>query len=459
VATVFSADFEKSNLRAQLYLGVTPYYPVDFVATGASNLVDKTVVPFQAGFLFSPFYTPAFKLDVPFTIWLGFEAGNWGWADLYDKGNIDSPANNTEKLAWSQWMPSVTGGVSVNLVGDIDLRLLGGVGMTRTTFGHTIIAGHTDNLSYTSLGYFGSVNLEFVLINEMMKNTDLKMAAFVRQDAHNIHNLVATLYDTSLSTGASVRLSNVKFQTIEQTRLKIGVEFSMDFGRESRSDRKKRFKLRDRTNELRKHNTAMDTLTEWDCMAIERDYKFFIASNGDLPNMSEQYTKSQFTDVLESFLAFCQPEDLKTREALYVTLDSNKVQLKTYQMTQEDTRYKQVMASNDVTYLKMFLQYYPKSRYRPGVESKIAVLDDYSAFRTARSGNSYKDYLQYLSNFPEGHYRKEAETGIFALVQAANRQKDYEIYMKKFPTGAYINEARKALHELIKATETGGSRF
>jgi len=119
-------------------------------------------------------------------------------------------------------------------------------------------------------------------------------------------------------------------------------------------------------------------------------------------------------------------------------------------MTQEDTRYKQVIASNDVSYLKMFLQYYPHSKYRSTIEAKVTLLDDYGAFKNARSANNYKEYLQYLASFPDGQYRKEAETGIYALVQAANRQKDYEIYLKKFPNGFYVNEARRALHELMK---------
>lgn len=444
-----AADFEKSNLRAQVYLGATPYYPTDFTATGGPDLKAKTLVPLQAGFLWNPLFSPAYKLDIPLTFWIGGEVGNIAWADLYDRSNVPG-ATQTEKLVWSQMMPAVTGGIAFNLIGDLDLRVLGGLGWNKSTFTHTIVAGNSNVSSFTTMGYFAMGNLEYVLVNDIFKNTDLKLSAYVRKDFVDLTGLEATNVDTSLS-GALIQMSHVTFDKIPQTALKFGAEISFEFGRESRKDRKKRFKLRDRTNDLRKHNTAMDTLTEWDCMAIERDYRFFIANNGMLPNMSEQFTMSQFTDVLESFLAFCSPEDLKTKEALYSALDSNKVKLKTYQMTQEDTRYKQVMASNDINYLKMFLQYYPNSKYRNSIQSKIAVLDDYGAFRTARNGNTYKDFLQYLANFPEGNYRKEAESGIFALVQAANRVKDYEIYMKKFPNGIYINDARRALHELMKS--------
>lgn len=463
--SVFAADFEKSSLRAQLYLGAVPYYPIDIAPARQNNdrlrypekLNDQMVVPVQAGFLWSPLFTPAFKWDVPFTLWIGFEAGNWEWAELYNSSNItldDGQKVNNEKLSWSQWMPSAVAGVSVNVIGDLDLRLLGGIGWTRTSFTHEL-SGHEKVINHTDMGYFGTASLEYIVDNDIFKNTDLKISAFVRQDAKSIHKVSAVAVNNDPDQIQA--LNGLSFDRIEQTRLKIGIELSLDFGRESRADRKKRFKLRDRTSDLRKHNAGMDTLTEWDCMAIERDYKFFLSASGELPDMKEKFTKSQFTDVLESFLAFCSPEDLSTKEKLYASLDSNKVVLKHYQMSQEEARFRQVMASNDVNYLKMFLQYYPQSRYRNSIESKIKVLDDYSAFRVARNGNTFKDYLQYIANFPEGHYRDEAETGIFKLVQDANRQKDYEIYLKKFPNGTFVNEAKRALHEIMKQTGSTSS--
>lgn len=465
--SVYAADFEKSSLRAQVYFGATPYYPIDISPARQHTdfspppLQNQTVVPLQAGVLWSPLFTPAFKWDVPFTLWIGFEAGNWEWSELYNSKNLirnegtdSADAVDVETLNWSQWMPSAVAGVSFNVIGDLDLRLLGGIGMTRTAFTHEL-SGHEKVTTHSDMGYFGTASLEYIVNNDIFHNTDLKVSLFVRQDAKSIHNVKAVSVNNS--EDQSQVLNGLQFDRIEQTRLKIGLELSLDFGRESRKDRKKRFKLRDRDHELRKHNAGMDTLTEWDCMAIERDYKFFIVASGDLPDMKEKFTKSQFTDVLESFLAFCAPEDLATKEKLYASLDSNKVVLKKYQMSQEETRYRQVMASNDISYLKMFLQYYPQTRYKKSVESKIKVLDDYSAFRVARNSNSYKDYLQYLANFPEGHYRQEAEAGIYGLVQSANRQKDYEIYLKKFPNGLYVNEARRALHELLKQTGTTSS--
>jgi len=453
VGGVSAADFEKSNLRAQVYLGATPYYPTNFYPNGRNVLRDQIVVPVQAGVLWSPLFTPAFKLDIPLTFWLGFEVGNVEFATLYDASNINDgdttlPTNNHESLSWSQWMPSITSGLSYNLFGNFDLRVLGGFGWTRTSFTHEL-SQHPKVLSAASTNYFASANLEYVLSNDFFQGTDLKLAAFVRKDFQDVKNVLAV---SPVTDPLQIQtLDDVTFSKIEQTNLKIGLEVSLDFGRESRADRKVRFQLRDRDSELRNHNKGMDTLNEWDCMAIERDYKFFIAPNGDIPDMHEKFTKSQFTDVLESFLAFCTPEDLHTKERLYASLDTNKVQLKQYQITQEETRYRQVMASNDVSYLKMYLQYYPNSRYRSAVESKMKVLDDYSAFRAARSANTFKEYLQYMAAFPEGHYLGEAETGIFVLVQAANRQKDYEIYLKKFPEGKYVNEARRALSDMMKS--------
>jgi len=451
VASAFCADFQKTNFRAQVYAGVTPYYPIDMNPAGPYHPIDnQVVVPLQGGFLWSPFFNPLIKLDVPFTIWLGAEIGNWQWADLSSLIKEDTIAvdNHHSSLSWSQFTPAVTGAISFNVVGNLDLRFLGGIGWTRSTYSYEQVTGHPETATHTDMGYFGTVAMEYVVNQDIWSGTDLKIGAFVRQDAKDIYNLNSVLYKDV--PDESRPLNGLIMSRVEQTRTKFGIEVSLDFGRESRKDRKTRFKLRDRDAELRKHNKGMDTITEWDCMAIERDYKFYLLENGKLPDMHEQFTLSQFTDVMESFLSFCAPEDLKTKESLYASLDSSKVHLKTYQMSQEEARYKQVMASNDPNYLKMFLQYYPNSRYRSATEAKIQILDDYAAFRTARTANSYKDYLQYLTNFPDGHYRKEAETGIFALVQSANRQKDYEIYLKKFPNGIFVNEARRAQHEFLK---------
>ncbi|MBR1746557.1 MAG: hypothetical protein IJ734_11475, partial [Fibrobacter sp.] len=188
-----------------------------------------------------------------------------------------------------------------------------------------------------------------------------------------------------------------------------------------------------------------DTLSDWDCMAIERDYRFFLDENGELPDMSDAYTKTQFSDVLESFLAFCHPADLATKEKLYATLDTGKIELKEYQVRQEDSRFDQVMASNDPEMLEMFLQYYPDSPRRGEVEAKIRTLSEYHKFREIQAQNTFKAYLSYLNDNPNGAFRDEAEAGIFELVRNSNRMKDYEIYLKRFPNGKYVEEAKAAL--------------
>jgi outer membrane protein assembly factor BamD (BamD/ComL family) len=180
-------------------------------------------------------------------------------------------------------------------------------------------------------------------------------------------------------------------------------------------------------------------------MAIERDYRFYLDKDGKLPDMSEAYTRTQFADVLESFLAFCHPADLATKEALYATLDSGKIQIKEYQVKQEDSRFDQVMASNDPEMLEMFLQYYPDSPRRAEVEAKLRSLGEYDKFRAIQAQNTFKAYLTYLNDNPNGAFRDEAEAGIFELVKNGNRLKDYEIYLKRFPNGKYVEEAKAAL--------------
>ena len=156
--------------------------------------------------------------------------------------------------------------------------------------------------------------------------------------------------------------------------------------------------------------------------------------------------------MLESYLAFCHPEDLATKEQLYSTLDSNKVQLKEYQVSQEESRYKQVMASNDPEMMEMFLQYYPNSVYKADIEAKLQIVGDYQVFKKAQTANTFKSYLDYLNDFPNGQFRNEAEEGIFRLVQESNRVKDYQIYLKRFPNGLFVSEANHALQEIQRAS-------
>ena len=211
--------------------------------------------------------------------------------------------------------------------------------------------------------------------------------------------------------------------------------------------------MHDRDDVLRKYSEVKDTLSDWDCMAIERDYRFYLDENGELPDMTEAYTRTQFADVLESFLAFCHPADLATKEKLYASLDSGKIQLKEYQSAQEDSRFDQVMSSNDPEMLEMFLLYYPDSPRRPEVEAKLRSLSEYDKFRAIQAQNTFKAYLTYLNDNPNGAFRDEAEAGIFELVKSGNRLKDYEIYLKRFPDGKYVEEAKAALKKGNAAPE------
>lgn len=446
VLTTQAADFIKSNWRSQVYLGVTPWSPTTFTpSTSLDTLEDKPLVPLTLGFVFNPFFTPLYKADIPITFWLGFEVGSFEFAELYNHENLDS--SNHESLSWTQWTPTGLLGFSVNVIGDLDFRVLGGLGLSKNTFTYEI-KGHPKVYSHSQFFAMSKVNLEYILVNDLFKGTDLKMSFFYKHVFTQSGSMQAVPLNPQ--PDAEQEINDLTIQSIEKNFPRIGIEFSLEFGRESRKDRKSRFHLNRRDDQLRANNLGMDTLTEWDCMAIERDYRLYLEISGDLGNVRHKFTMSQYTDVLESFLAFCEPEDLYTKEKLYANLDQNKVKLKKYQISQEDSRYKQVMASNDLKYLKMFLQYYPNSKYRGSIESKMVVLEDYESFRQAREGNSFKDYLTYMKNNPEGHYLKEAETGIFNLVRQGHRIKDYQIYMKKFPQGMFVNEARKAMHELMR---------
>ena len=463
-ATVYAADFERSNWRSQIYLQAEPAF-IEFEAQNPQLLkepLDKEIftVPLSAGFLFSPLYTPLFKADIPFTIWLGAEVNSiqfreiasdpeyWG---IDDKGNADhnkdlSINGEGRTLSFRAYAPSVVGGFSVNLAGDFDLRVLGGYGMHFFTF---IDNFSTDTDDHTEMvpTAFVSGALEY-RITEVFQDVDLKIGVNVRKEFLPYENMMGTYpykYNTEVAAPPS-GYSGITFDKISyKWPVRVGIELSLDFGRESHRDRGMRFKLRDRDQVLRDNSEVKDTLSDWDCMAIERDYRFFLDEDGELPDMSEAYTKTQFSDVLESFLAFCHPADLATKEKLYASLDSGKVELKEYQVRQEDSRFDQVMASNDPEMLEMFLQYYPDSPRRGEVEAKIRTLSEYHKFREIQAQNTFKAYLSYLNDNPNGAFRDEAEAGIFELVKNSNRLKDYEIYLKRFPNGKYVEEAKAAL--------------
>ncbi|WP_141398384.1 hypothetical protein [Fibrobacter sp. UWT3] len=463
---VYAADFERSNWRAQMYLQAEPAF-IHFESEEPQLLkesIDKELltIPVSVGFLFNPFFTPLFKADIPFTFWLGAEVNSiqfreiasdpayWGVGDdgkrVEDEKHDLSEAGEGRTLSFRAYAPSVVGGFSFNLGGDFDLRVLGGYGFHFFTF--------VDNYSTSTKDHTEMVPTAFVSgaleyrITEIFQDVDMKIGINVRREFLPYEDMMATYpykYDKENPTPSS-GFSGITFSKVSyKWPVRVGLELSFDFGRESRRDRRMRFTLRDRDQVLRDNSEVKDTLSDWDCMAIERDYRFFLDENGELPDMSDAYTKTQFSDVLESFLAFCHPADLATKEKLYASLDSGKVELKEYQVRQEDSRFDQVMASNDPEMLEMFLQYYPDSPRRGEVEAKIRTLSEYHKFREIQAQNTFKAYLSYLNDNPNGAFRDEAEAGIFELVRNSNRMKDYEIYLKRFPNGKYVEEAKAAL--------------
>ena len=458
-AASYAADFERSNWRTQLYLQGEPAF-LNFKTEKNKTLLDDGLdkdvltVPLSLGLLWSPLITPLWKADIPFTFWLGAEVNSFQFGTIEDNPKYTIPdeskdgktrkGEQTDRELWFlTYAPSVLAGFSFNLIGDLDLRVLGGFGFHFFSF-YDDYSGHTDQHTEMAQTGFVSGALEY-RITELFKDVDLKIGVNVRKEFLPYEDIKARDKDNSPSPSP---YSDLKFDKISyKWPVRVGLELSLDFGRESRRDRRMRYNLHDRDDVLRKYSEVKDTLSDWDCMAIERDYRFYLDENGELPDMSEAYTRTQFADVLESFLAFCHPADLATKEKLYSTLDSGKVQLKEYQVRQEDSRFDQVMASNDPEMLEMFLQYYPDSPRRPEVEAKLRSLGEYDKFRAIQAQNTFKAYLTYLNDNPNGAFRDEAEAGIFELVKAGNRLKDYEIYLKRFPNGKYVEEAKAALNQ------------
>ncbi len=467
-AAAMAADFERSNWRMQLYLQAEPAILV-FEDSDPQFLVKKDIekevfaVPLSLGFLWSPLITPGWKADIPFTIWLGVELNTFlmnfnaeGFGELFadddyafEGMNGDKQKASDQNLSFRTYAPSALAGFTFNLGGDFDLRVLGGYGFQFFTFTNDNNGSQRDVTSYAPTAFVSGA-LEY-RITEVFQDVDLKVGINVRKEFLPYEDIKASNESKVTNDEFPPAYSGIEFDKISyKYPVRVGIELSLDFGRESRRDRRMRYKLHDRDDVLRQNSEVKDTLSDWDCMAIERDYRFFLDDEGNLPDMTEAYTKSQFNDVLESFLAFCHPADLATKEQLYSQLDSGKVQLKEYQVRQEDSRFDQVMASNDPEMLQMYLEYYPDSPRRGEVEAKLTALSEYHKFREIQAQNTFKAYLTYLNDNPNGAFRDEAETGIFELVKAGNRLKDYEIYLKRFPNGKYVEEANAA----IKAAST-----
>ena len=448
-AAAQAADFERINWRTQLYLQGEPAF-LNFKADKDRGLLDEKLdtkvltVPVSVGALWSPLITPFWKADIPFTLWLGAEVNSIQFGTIEDSPKYaqENAAENSttnprddEKLSFLMYAPSALAGFTFNLGGDFDLRVLGGYGFQFFTFYDEYSGNIKQHTEMLPTGFVSSA-LEY-RIGEIFQDVDFKIGINVRKEFLPYEDVKAR--HTDKSKGGKSPYSGLKFDEISyKWPVRVGLELSFDFGRESRRDRRMRYNLHDRDDVLRKYSEVKDTLSDWDCMAIERDYRFYLDENGELPDMSEAYTRTQFADVLESFLAFCHPADLATKEKLYATLDSGKIQLKEYQSAQEDSRFDQVMASNDPEMLEMFLLYYPDSPRKPEVEAKLRALGEYDKFRAIQAQNTFKAYLTYLNDNPNGAFRDEAETGIFELVKAGGRIKDYEIYQKRFPNGKYV---------------------
>ena len=417
---VYAADFERINWRSQLYVQGEPAY-LNF----EGGKIDEEVfsVPVSGGFLWSPLITPFWKADIPFTLWLGLEVNS------FQMGTIGKDPKGNE-LSYMTFAPSLLAGFTFNIAGDLDLRVLGGFG--RHYF--EITNEKTDKEAETVFNTaFVSGALEYSL-TEIFQDVDLKIGVNVRKEFLAYEDI----------DGTSKNVFDMKYKW----PVRVGLELSLDFGRESRRDRQMRFKLHDRDGVLRVNSEVKDTLSDWDCMTIERDYGFRLDENGNLPDKSEAFTHTQFADVLESFLSFCHPADLATKERLYAKLDSGKIEIKEYQASQEDARFEQVMASNDPEMLQMFLDYYPDSPRRAEIEARLHSKSEYEVFQEARQKNNFKAYLAYLNDNPNGAFRDEAEASIFELVKAGKRKKDYEIYLKRFPNGKYVEEAKAALQAI-----------
>ena len=280
-----AADFERSNWRMQLYLQTEPAILV-FEDSDPQFLIDKDIkeevfaVPLSLGFLWSPLITPAWKADIPFTLWLGvevnsfilnFNAAGFGEVLANDDYKFDGMNKDKEKLeadgqslSFRSYAPSVLGGFTFNIGGDFDLRVLGGYGFQFFTFINDYSSSTRDHTEILPTAFVSGA-LEY-RITELFKDVDLKIGVNVRKEFLPYEDIKARDKDNSPSPSP---YSDLKFDKISyKWPVRVGLELSLDFGRESRRDRRMRYNLHDRDDVLRKYSEVKDTLSDWDCMAI-----------------------------------------------------------------------------------------------------------------------------------------------------------------------------------------------
>jgi len=148
-------------------------------------------------------------------------------------------------------------------------------------------------------------------------------------------------------------------------------------------------------------------------------------------------------------------------------------------LTDLQTRYKEYFQEeefwvnidkNIIEQLNNYIQQYPNGRYRKEAIKKIDELiqeeekKDNLAWEKAKKENTKEAYENYLSNFPNGKYRKEAikkidefiiqeEEKAWRKTRRKNTIKAYEEYLKKYPDGKYISKAKAKIDEILQEEE------
>ena len=195
-AASYAADFERSNWRTQLYLQGEPAF-LNFKTEKNKTLLDDGLdkdvltVPLSLGLLWSPLITPLWKADIPFTFWLGAEVNSFQFGTIEDNPKYTIPdeskdgktrkGEQTDRELWFlTYAPSVLAGFSFNLIGDLDLRVLGGFGFHFFSF-YDDYSGHTDQHTEMAQTGFVSGALEYRITEIFTNDVD----AFYVADGHH----------------------------------------------------------------------------------------------------------------------------------------------------------------------------------------------------------------------------------------------------------------------------------
>ena len=187
--------------------------------------------------------------------------------------------------------------------------------------------------------------------------------------------------------------------------------------------------------------------------------------------LHQQVARRQFTNTSLLSLKFIGKNAGLSEMAIDMIVDHlrgefREEKLKEEERKHEDTAFWKLCSPNNKYQLQEYLKKFPTGLFADRAVSLIADLEriEKKAIEESRVFNqctTQRDYMNYLSKYPNGAYaikakaiiedfgRKEIEEN--RVYNLCKEKKDYLDYLKKYPNGQYEKEAQAKIAQFIKA--------